>query len=378
MEGEKNGDQEVKMKTTRAMVLTGPEKLELQEFPLPQTGENDGILRLELTGVCGSDPGIYRGKTRGAPRPYPIILGHEIVGRVERMGKEAEKRHKVKEGDRVIIEYAFGCGQCGPCIAGRYTLCERFYTYGSMISCKEPPHLFGAYADYLYIHPRAMVHRIGDRISPETAIVICAGLGNAVRWVRTIGGVSIGQAVVVVGPGQQGLAAVIAAKESGAGPVFVVGLSRDRERLQMARRFGADIIINADREDPAEIVARDTGGAMADLVMDVTGHPSGASLALALAGTGATLILPGLYGAETQVPLILDRVVLKELKLKGVFSHDSPAVEAAIKIAASGKYPLTEMVSHRFPLEKAEEAVKLVGGESQGEAPLKVVLDPAL
>ncbi len=366
------------MEKTRAMVLTSPGKLELQEFVLPDVGNDDGILKLELIGVCGSDPGIYNGKTRGAPRPYPIILGHEIVGRVEKMGAMAQKRHGVKEGDRVIIEYAFGCGGCKACLAGRYTLCEKFYTYGSMISCKEPPHLFGAYADYLYIHPRAMVHKIGSEISPETGIVICAGLGNAVRWLRTIGNVSIGQSVAIIGPGQQGLAGVVVAKESGAGSIFVVGLSKDRERLEMARRFGADIVINAEKEDPAQIISDETDGTMADLIMDVTGQPSGASLALSLAGTGATVILPGLYGPGTEVPLLLDRVVLKELKLKGVFSHDSPAVDAAIRLAGRDKYPLAQMISHRLPLEKAEDAIKLVGGKVAGETPLKVVLDPEL
>jgi len=366
------------MKKTRAMVLTGPGSLELQEFPLPEIGDDDGLLKLELIGVCGSDPGIYGGKTRGAPRPFPIILGHEIVGRVEKMGVTAQKRHGVREGDRVIIEYAFGCGECKPCLAGSYTLCEKYYSYGSMISCKEPPHLFGAYADYLYIHPRAMVHKIGDRLSPETGVLVCAVLGNAVRWLRTIGNVSIGQRVVIVGPGQQGLAGVIVAKESGAGPIFVVGLSRDRERLDLARRFGADHIINAEEEDPIQIISDQTHGAMGDLVMDVTGHPSGASLALSLAGTGATIVLPGLYGATKEVPLLLDRVVLKELRLRGVFSHDSPAVEAAISLAARDKYPLVQMISHRFPLEKAEEALRLVGGKVPDETPLKVVLDPTL
>jgi len=365
------------MKKTRAMVLIGPRKLEMQEFDLPEVGEEDGILKLELIGVCGSDPGIYKGKTRGAPRPYPIILGHEIVGRVEKMGLSAQRRHGVKEGDRVIIEYAFGCGKCRACLAGRYTLCERFYTYGSMISCKEPPHLFGAYADYLYIHPRSMVHKIGENISPEVGVLISAILGNAVRWLRIIGNVSIGQTVVIVGPGQQGIAGVMVAKESGAEPIIVIGLSKDKKRLEMARRFGADIVINAEDEDPIKVISHKTNGTMADLVMDVTGHPSGASMALTLAGTGATIILPGLYGPNTEVPLLLDKAVLKELKLLGVFSHDFPAVDAAIKIARRGKYPLSEMISHRFPLEKAEDAIRLVGGEVEGETPLKVVLDPA-
>jgi len=364
------------MKKAKAMVLTGPRQLKIQDFPLPEVGDDDGILKLELIGVCGSDPGIYNGKTRGAERPYPIILGHEIVGRVEKMGASAKKHHGVKEGDRVIIEYAFGCGRCTACIVGNYTLCEKYYSYGSMISCKKPPHLFGAYADYLYIHPRAMVHHIGDDLSPETGVLIGAVLGNGVRWLRTVGNVSLGQTTVILGPGQQGLAGVVVAKESGAHPIIVVGLSGDKGRLEMARRFGADLVINADEQDPVDAVKDVTNGKMADMVMDVTGRPSGAVSALNLAGVGATVVLPGLYGPDTQIPLMMDKVVLNELKLLGVFSHNFPAVEAAIAIARKKKYPIEEMITHRFPLERAEEAVKLVGGEIEGQVPGKVVLHP--
>jgi alcohol dehydrogenase len=363
---------------TRAVVVTEPGKLEMQEFALPQVGDEDGILKVDLAGVCGSDPGIFRGKASRAPRPYPLILGHEIVGRVHQMGPEAQTRHGVQEGDRVIIEYAFGCGKCRPCLAGRYTLCDNFYTYGSMVSCAQPPHLYGAYADYLYIHPRAMVHKIDDDITSETAVLICAVLGNAVRWLRRIGGVSLGQAVAIVGPGQQGLAAVAVAKEAGAGPIMLVGLERDAHRLAMAERFGADVVINADQEDPVEAVAKATGGAMAGLVMDVTGHPNGAETALSLCGLGATLVLPGLYGPQTKVPLLLDKVVVKELKVLGVYSHDFKAVEPAIRMAAKGGYPFEEMITHRLPLEQAEHAIKMVAGEVPGENAMKVVLDPAL
>lgn len=363
---------------TRAVVVTGPGELEMREFPLPEIGDEDGILKLELVGVCGSDPGIFKGKSARGERPYPIILGHEMVGTVYRMGQAAQERHGLKEGDRVIMEYAFGCGKCRPCLEGKYTLCRNFYNYGSMISCADPPHLFGAYADYVYIHPRSMLHKIGDEVSSEVAVLTCAVLGNGVRWLRQIGNVNLGQAVAIVGPGQQGLAGVAVAKEAGAGPIMVVGLEQDAERLEMARRFGADVVINADRQDPVQEVRKVTGGEMAGLVMDVTGHPQGALLGLELAGEGSTIILPGLYGGNVEVPLLLDKVVFKEITLKGVFSHDYPAVEPAIKIAASGKYPLQDMVTHRLPLEEALQALKLVGGEMPGENAMKVVLDPNL
>jgi alcohol dehydrogenase len=356
------------------MVLTGPKQLAMQTFPLPKVGEEDGLLEVELVGVCGSDPGIYEGRLSRGPRPFPIILGHEIVGRIAAMGSAGRQRHGVRVGDRVVLEYAFSCGACEPCVAGHYTICKKNYTYGSMISCQDPPHLFGGYSDYVYVHPRAMVHKIGEDISPEVGVLICAVLGNGVRWLRQIGGVSIGDAVVIVGPGPQGLAGVIVAKESGAAPIIVVGLSRDRTRLQTAKRFGADRTIDAEQEDPVGAVAELTGGKMANVVMDVTGNPAGAATALSLAGRRATVVLPGVYKGKP-ASLDLDRAVFHEIKLVGVFSHDFRAVQPAIKIARAGRYPLQDLITHRLPLEAAEYALRLVAGHEH-EMPLKVVLDP--
>ncbi|MBN2034802.1 MAG: alcohol dehydrogenase catalytic domain-containing protein [Deltaproteobacteria bacterium] len=365
------------MTKSRAMVVTEPGKMEMREYPLPEIHEDDGLLKVELVGVCGSDPGIFKGKAARAPRPYPLILGHEIVGRIHKAGPKARSRWGVREGDRVIVEYAFGCGECPACLAGRYTTCKRMLCYGSMIGCADPPHLYGAYADYLYLPPRAMVHRIGEDLSPELGVLTGAVLGNGVRWLSRMGGCCVGQTVAIVGPGQQGMAATIVAGDSGAEPIMVVGLRRDKKRLDLCREFGAHLAIYLE-DDPVSVLNEATGGAMAELVMDVSGHPSGAALALDLAGVGATVVLPGLYGAATQVPLLLDKAIFKEMKLLGVFSQDFASVEAAIKLARRGNHPFAKMISHRFPLEKAEEAVRLVGGEFQGEPPLKVVIDPDL
>jgi alcohol dehydrogenase len=357
------------------MVLTGPQQLELQRFRLPEIGADDGLLALECVGVCGSDPGIYDGRPTRGSRPYPIILGHEIVGRVHKMGKAAQTRHGVAEGDRVVLEYAFGCGQCDSCLSGSYTLCDRNYTYGSMITCQDPPHLYGGYSDFVYIHPRAMVHKIGVDIPPEVGVLICAVIGNGIRWLQQIGGVSIGDTVVIVGPGLQGIAATAVAKEAGAGCIIVAGLARDKFRLETARRFGADRVIDIEATEPVEVVAQLTEGKMADVVMDVSGSPAGADLALSLAGKRSTVVLPGIY-KESRVTLNLNRAVVNEIRLVGVFSHDFRAVRAAIRLVRQKRYPFEELISHRFKLEEAEQALRLVAGKIPGETPLKVILTP--
>ena len=358
------------------MVLEAPERMVLREFPLPDIGPEEGLLRVEMVGVCGSDVGIYRGKATRAPRPYPIIIGHEIFGTIAEIGERASKRHHIKMGDRVIVEYAFGCGKCSSCMNGDYVHCESYFNYGSMISCKDPPHLWGAYGEYLYLPPRAMIHQVRRDLLPEIGVLICAVLGNAIKWLQVIGEVSQGDMVVIQGPGQQGLAGVIVAKEAGAGKIIVTGMTKDSARFELAKIFGADEIINVEKGNPTELVKEITQGRMADFVMDVTGSPKGAMSAIDLVKKKGTVILPGLYGMDKEIPLVLDKIIYKEVRIQGVFSHDFRSVIPAIQLAESRKYPLEKMVTHRFPLEEAEKAVKVAAGEIEGEDPIKVVIVP--
>ena len=358
------------------MVVEAPGKMSLWEFDIPGIGSGDGLLRVEMAGVCGTDPGIYRGKAIGLPISYPLIMGHEIVGRIETIGEIAGKRHKVKKGDRVIIETTFGCGHCYPCLTGNYVQCESCLLYGHTIPCKDSPHLWGAYGEYLYIAPRAMVHKVSDKLPPEAAVLICAVIGNAIRWLRMIGGVTIGDTVVIEGPGQQGLAGVVVARESGAQNIIVTGLTKDQKRFELAKEFGATHCVDVEQEDAAEAVEEVTAGRMADVVMDVTGHPEGAIRALDLVRKGGTIVIPSIYGADKAIPLVLDKIVFKEAKILGVNSHNIRSVIPAIALAESRKYPIEKMVTHHFPLEEAESAVRLVGGEIETEDAIKVVIVP--
>jgi len=184
---------------TRSMVVETPGKMAMWEFALPQIGDEDALLRLEMAGVCGSDPGCSRQSHR-AGRQVSADPGARGSSGGSRDRGQSRGEAEAEGRDRVIVETAFGCGHCPPCLAGNYVHCEAQMFYGHTIPCGEPPHLWGAYGQHLYIAPRAMVHKIGGSLPPEEAVFICAVLGNAVRWLRMLGGVSIGHTVVIEGP----------------------------------------------------------------------------------------------------------------------------------------------------------------------------------
>ena len=361
------------MSTTTSAVLVAPETFELRDFPIPSIGENDGLLRMELSGVCGSDV-LHWGGHSAVRRNLPAILGHEIVGRIEQVGQNAARRWGVTVGDRVIVEASFGCGRCDLCLGGSYQMCAEGQGYGGRISASVSPQLWGAYGQHLYLPPRARVHRVGDAMSPEVGVVIGAVLANGVRWVQTIGGAGIGDTVVVFGPGPQGLAAVIAAHAAGAERIVVVGLGGDRARLAFARDCGATHTMSFG-ERTVEAIADLTGGRLADVVIDVTGSANSPAVAAESVRPLGTFVMAGSTAAAS-VKLPWNELVRKEVRAQGVNSHDQHAVRAAIALAASGRYPIERMVSHRFPLAAADDALRLVRDGAASNGVIKAVITP--
>ncbi len=355
--------------TERSAVLVGRRQIEMQEFPVPQVGEDDGVLEIEVTGVCGSDVFHYNGDNA------PVILGHEMVGRIADIGPAAQEAWGVSAGDRAVVETTFGCGRCERCRLGRYRVCTVTKGYGGAVKTDQPPYLWGGYGQYVYLPPTARVHKISEELPGEVAVLVCAVLGNGVRWLRTIGGVTIGDTAVVVGPGPQGLAATVAAKESGARHIVVVGLARDEARLAMAQRLGATHAVAADREDPAALVSELTDGEMADVVIDVTNTAESPPLALDLVGSAGTVVLGGGAGGRPS-PILTDKITVEEITIRGVNTHDSPAVRQSLGIAESGRYPLDEIVSHRFAVDDADRAIRTVAGEEPADGLVKVVMYP--
>jgi alcohol dehydrogenase len=357
--------------SVRAAVLTNVGEIELRQFRVPPLTGSDLLIRVERCGICGSDPGYYRGKW---PVPHPVILGHEPVGVVVAAGPGGEVAHRVQIGDRVVVEFPIRCGSCHYCLIGEYRLCERGLGYGGPVSCADEPWLWGSYSEYVYAGAGSMVHRVPDNVTPDVAILACAVLGNGIRWVRQVGGASIGDTVVVLGPGPQGLAAVIAARESGAAHIVCVGLERDAIRLSMASELGADMLLRADTEDPVVAIRDLTDGRMADLVIDVTGSTGGLASAVRIVKKMGKVVAAGMSGYKS-VSLIMDDVIEREVTIQGVNSHDLRAVGPALQLLGRGGYPFSRLISHVYPLDAAREAILCAEG-SLTESPIKVVIDP--
>ena len=345
-------------------VLVAPRKIELQELPIPETGPDDGLLRVEATGVCGSDIPIYTGQMQFGR--LPLVLGHEIVGRVERLGARARERWGIAPGDRIVVEEHIPCGHCELCYTGRNKFCIR-RRYGAL-SVGEPPGLWGGYAGMLYLHPDAIVYRVSPDV-PAEQVPLFIPISNGIYWVQKAGGAGIGSTVVIQGPGQHGLGCVIAARECGARHIIVVGRSIDRTRLALARELGATHTLEADSEDVVARVREISGGEMADCVVDVTpGASEPVALALDLARNGATIVVAGVKHMKPIEGFVVDKMFLKELTLKGVWGRDSRSVPAALRLIESGRYPLEKLCTHRFAVEDTARALQTAARETGDDA----------
>jgi alcohol dehydrogenase len=358
----------------RAAVVESPSKMVIREFDMPDIGPEDGLLKVEMVGVCGTDPKIYSGKVRYAD--FPLILGHEILGRIAKIGNVASKRWGVKEGDRVVAELFIPCGECHDCLIGNYRFCKKLKGYGLFISCSAFPYLWGGYSEYMYLAPKSILYKLSEDVPAEAGVLINAVISNAIRWGRMVGNFAIGDAVVIQGVGQQGLCQVIVAKESGCNPIIVTGISTDSERFELAKEFGADYTINVEKENVADRVSEITGGHMADVVVDVAGSTKAIQNSIDLVKIGGTVVVATVTGTETVTPLIVDKIVHKEIKFQGVLASDATCMRRAIKLVEMRKYPIEKIISHKYSLEEAERAVKTAGGYFKDIRPTKCVIIP--
>lgn len=344
-----------------AALTTDIMKTEVREFDVPDIETDAGLLQIEAAGICGSDWGSYRkSKT-------PRIMGHENIARVVNLGAVAARNFKLKEGDRIALEEYIPCGQCSYCRSGDFRLCQQTEARGQADSVlrygSSPvalgPKLWGGYSQFMYLHPQAVVHRVKEGI-PANHLAMCIPMSNGVQWVQFECGLKMGQSILIQGPGQQGLAAVMAAKHLGAKTIIVSGLERDAERLNVAKKFGAHITINVEAEDLLRRVRDITGGEGVDAVLDVAGGPNTLIDGIKCVRKSGTVVFAngGIIANFPAVDMNAKRVTLKAAR-----GHSYQAVETAIELISSGLYPVELMATHEFKLDEVDLAIKSIGGQ---------------
>ena len=294
------------------MVLTAPRELEPRDLPLPEIGDDTALLRIEACGICGSDYEQYEGVLRTA---MPVIPGHEPLGIIEKIGDTAARRWGVDVGDRVAVETMLSCRFCTECLAGRYHLCRsrRIYSY---IPLSEAPGLWGSYAEYMYLDANSIVHKMDPSLPPEIAVMFNP-LGAGFRWAVEMPETGPGDSVLILGPGQRGLASVLACREAGADQILVTGLAADARKLELARKFGAHATIDVENEDAKQRIRELTDGVGADVVVDVSSYATApVADALDFVRPGGTVVLAGVKGFKPIPEFVSDKIVMKEISIQ--------------------------------------------------------------
>ncbi len=343
----------------RAVTFQGPGEVRVDEVPEPElTGADEAIVRVEATGVCGSDLHIYHGRVA---IEEGFILGHEYVGTVTAVGDQVER---VREGDRVLGTYCTACGQCFFCRRGDFHKCDhgRVFGHGKTLGSLQ-----GAQAELLLVpHADLTLRRVPEGMSDDVALFAGDVMGTGYHAVAECG-VADGSVVAVLGLGPVGLCAVQAARAAGARAV--VAVDTVDQRLELARALGAEPVHLTDG-DPRAAVKALTEGRGADATIDAVGHPDALELACRLTRKAGTVSATGVYAERIEVHMGI--VWIKALTLKSGHANVIKHVDPVLELLASGALDPSPLVTHHMSLDQAAEAYEVY---DRREA-LKIVLTP--
>lgn len=347
----------------RAVLARGPRDFGLVDVPGPEVGSGGAVLAVTAAGVCAADRMLWRGD--GPWRvSYPFVPGHEVVGRVEEVSGDSSRRWGVSPGDLIGVEVMVPCGRCRLCSIGRENLCRSGAHLGS-----ELP---GGFAERMHVPAAARVHLIPPSVSPRAAALL-EPLANAVHAVRRAGP-EPGQDVVVIGLGAVGALAVQVLRTL-APEVQVVAVVNRQDRAGVARALGAHQVVVAPpdaAEDAMTELAELGGGLGAERVLEFSGDPRAAALALRTAGPGGRVCLYGVYREPATVDL--NQIAeFKELDVVGGHLAPAGAFARAVELLASGRVTADAVLTEVLPLDRFQEALDPA---ADGRVRLKTVLVP--
>ena len=336
--------------------------LEVREYPIPDVIETGAIfVKVRMAGVCGTDVHLWKGQL---PIPRPLIMGHETVGVVECIGEGVNRDWTggpLREGDRVTWSAGMLCGDCHNCTVIRQpTRCLNRSAYGISFNCDDPPHFSGGYAEYVYLRPRTAVFKLSD-VADEAVIGAGCALVTAIHGIERMG-INWGDTVVIQGSGPVGLAALAVAQTAGA--LFTIVIGGPAARLEIAKTFGADYTINIEEiSDPVahlDQVRRLTKGFGADAVIECVGAPAVVPEGFEMCRDGGRYLVLGHYGDAGPTPINPHVITRKQLTVYGSWASEPRHMAMAIEFLRQqgDRFPFNQVVSHRFPLDRAFEALQ--------------------
>ncbi len=353
--------------TMRALVFYGKNDYRFEKaYPTPRAGEGELLIKTEVCGVCAGDTKNWHGaamfwgdETQPSWVKPPFIPGHEFVGEIVEVGPNY--KGDMKLGDRVAAEQIVPCGVCRFCKTGQYWMCQKHDIFGFQSNVN------GGMAEYVKLTKEALVYKVPKDMPTKQAALIepyaCA------KHAVDRGSVTNEDVVVLSGAGTLGLGMIGYLRMKNPGKLVVLDMKQDR--LELAKKFGADVVINPGKEDAVQMIMDMTDGYGCDVYIEATGHPSSVTQGLSMIRKLGRFVEFSVFGSATTVDwsIIGDR---KELDILG--AHLSPyAFAPVIKWISEGKLPTEGVVTHTFTFEDWETAFEL---NSRGENSIKVVLVP--
>jgi len=344
----------------KAAVLEDLEKMVVKEVTTPQIGQGEILVRVRSCAVCGSDIRIYH---RGNPRVKPPqIIGHEIAGEIVEV-RSGVKKFKV--GDRVALGADVPCGTCRFCRNGLGNNCPINYAIGYQFQ--------GGFAEYIPLNELTVkygpLHKIPGDLSFDEAS-LAEPLACCINGYE-LANLKLGDTVVVIGAGPVGLMLVELAKIMGADKVILS--QRSRERLKLAQRFSADVLISSSEENFVERVMEETGGEGADVVMVACANPSAQEEALKVVGhRGRVNFFGGLPPGSSKISIDSNLIHYKECFVLGSHGSVPRQHKLALNLLAEGRIKGKDFITHHFALDDIKEAFEV----AEGHRGLKVIVNP--
>ena len=376
--------------TGRLAVFKAPgEPFELREYPLPEVEPGAVLLKTIAASICGTDLHVWRGDLgpdfgpagrRGAASP----LGHEMVGRVHRLGKGVTadaQDQPLHEGDRVTFAYFHPCRQCPVCASGDLYACPNT-GYSTAVPLGKHPYFTGAFADYHYLWPGHIAFKVPDDISDDLAATVNCAFSQVVFGLQKAQ-VGFGERVVIQGAGGLGLYATAVARERGASSVIVV--DGQSARLKLAKRMGADATVDMNDYPTAdarvERVEELTGGVGADVVVGLVGFASAFAEGLRMARRGGRHLEIGAISSSDTVTISPSSLVHGRTTIMGVGIYDPWIIPKTLDfiVRTKDRYPYHEILSNRYPLEEIDRAFRESewrGGKSDQTAVTRALITP--